>query len=91
MTDRKSTPTTRRTALKTGLGLIGAAGAFGVAARAQAQSAKAAPATVAYQTKPNNGQQCSGCSSFQPPNACLLVSGTIAPDAWCELYSPKSA
>jgi hypothetical protein len=81
---------TRRSALKAGLGLLGAAGAVGIAARAKAQSAKADPSTVAYQTKPSNGQQCSTCSSFQPPSGCVLVSGTIAPNAWCELYSPKA-
>ena len=63
---------------------------LGVAANARAQSAKADPSTVAYQTKPNNGQQCSTCTSFIAPAGCALVSGTIAPSAWCELYSPKS-
>ena len=82
--DRKAT---RRAALKTGLGLLGVAG---VAASARAQSAKADPSTVAYQLKPNNGQQCSTCTSFIGPAGCALVSGTIAATAWCELYSPKS-
>ncbi len=81
---------TRRTALKTGLGLLAATGAVGVAQRARAQSAKADPASVGYQLKPNNGQQCSGCASFIAPAACSLVSGTIAATAWCELYAPKS-
>lgn len=81
---------TRRTALKTGLGLLAATGALGVATSARAQSAKADPSTVAYQTKPSNGQQCSTCTSFITPASCALVSGTIAPTAWCELYSPKS-
>jgi hypothetical protein len=87
--DDKST--TRRTALKAGLAIIAGTGAAAVASRAQAQSAKADPATVAYQTKPSNGQQCSGCVQWDPPNACKIVSGTIAPTGWCELYSPKSA
>jgi len=81
---------TRRTALKTALGLVAATGAVGIAAQARAQSAKADPSTVAYQTKPSNGQQCSGCTSFIAPSSCALVSGTIAPAGWCELYSPKS-
>jgi hypothetical protein len=81
-------PTTRRFVVRAGLGLIGAAGLAATAARAQ--SAKADPSTVAYQTKPNNGQQCSTCTSFVAPNACALVSGTIAANAWCELYAPKS-
>jgi len=81
---------TRRTALKTGLGLLAAGGAAGIASRARAQSAKATPASVGYQTKPSNGQQCSGCSQFIAPAGCQLVSGTISPSGWCELYSPKS-
>jgi hypothetical protein len=81
-------PTTRRFALKTGLGLVGAVGLAATSARAQ--SAKADPTTVAYQLKPNNGQQCSTCASFVAPNACAIVAGTIAPTAWCELYAPKS-
>jgi len=90
MTCFSDKPATRRAALKTGLGLLGAAGAVGVAATARAQSAKADPSTVAYQLKPNNGQQCSTCTSFIAPSGCALVSGTIAATAWCELYSPKS-
>ncbi len=83
-------PATRRTALKTCLGLLAAGGAAGIASRAQAQNAKATPASVAYQTKPSNGQQCSGCTQFLAPGACQIVSGTISPSGWCELYSPKS-
>jgi hypothetical protein len=83
-------PTTRRIALKTGFSLLAATGAVSIAARAKAQSAKADPSTVAYQTKPSNGQQCSTCTSFIAPAGCVLVSGTISPSGWCELYSPKS-
>jgi len=81
--------TSRRAALKAGLALIAASGAAGVARRAQAQNSKAAPSTVAYQTTPHAGQQCSGCIQFIPPNACKVVAGTISPTGWCELYSPK--
>jgi hypothetical protein len=82
--------TTRRGAIKTGLGLLASTGAVAVAVSARAQSAKAAPSTVGYITKPSNGQQCSTCSQFVAPAACNLVSGTISPSGWCELYSPKS-
>jgi hypothetical protein len=81
---------TRRGALKTGLGLLAATGAVGIAAQARAQSSKADPSTVGYQTKPSNGQQCSTCSQFIAPSGCQLVSGTISPSGWCQLYSPKS-
>ena len=83
-------PATRRTALKTCLGLLAAGGAASIAGRARAQSAKATPASVNYQTKPSSGQQCSGCTQFIAPSGCQLVSGTISPSGWCELYSPKS-
>jgi hypothetical protein len=84
--------TTRRSALKAGLAAIAGTGVAAIAAsRARAQSAKADPSTVAYQSKPSNGQQCSGCVQWDPPNACKIVSGTISPSGWCELYSPKSA
>jgi hypothetical protein len=79
----------RRAALKTGLGLLAATGALGLACPARAQSAKADPSTVGYQTTPSNGQQCSGCASFIAPAGCTLVSGVIAPAGWCELYAPK--
>jgi hypothetical protein len=90
MQEEMNKSATRRGALKTGLGLLGVAGAVGIAAKARAQSAKADPSTVGYQTKPSNGQQCSGCVQWDPPNACKIVSGTISPSGWCELYSPKS-
>ncbi|HQT64843.1 MAG: hypothetical protein B7Z75_08225 [Acidocella sp. 20-57-95] len=82
--------TSRRTALKAGLAVIAGSSAVAVAGRAKAQSAKAAQSTVGYQAKPNNGQQCSTCTQFVAPNACQIVDGVIAPDAWCQLYSPKA-
>ncbi len=92
MTEFTKKPATRRAALKTGLGLLGAAGAVGVAAsQARAQSAKVAPASVAYVDKSTtSGQVCSSCVQWLPPSGCQLVSGTIAPGGWCQLYSPKS-
>jgi hypothetical protein len=93
MSDLPNKPTTRRVALKTGLGLLGAAGAVSLAAatKARAQSAKADPSTVGYVTKSATaGQACSSCASFIAPGACVLVSGAIAPAGWCQLYSPKS-
>ena len=87
----KNQSVTRRTALKTSLGvLVATGGVAAVTSRAQAQSAKAAPASVDYQTQPKNGDQCSGCAYFIAPGSCSLVSGVISPNGWCELYSPKS-
>jgi hypothetical protein len=83
-------PTTRRFVMKRGMLVLAATGAACLGAQAKAQTAKADPSTVGYQTKPNNGQQCSTCVQFVAPAACQIVSGTIAPTAWCQLYSPKS-
>jgi hypothetical protein len=84
-------PRSRRATLKQGLALITATGILGIAAKASAQSAKAAPASVAYQTKPSGSSQCSNCVQFVAPNVCKIVSGDISPSGWCELWSPKSA
>jgi hypothetical protein len=83
-------PTTRRFVMKRGVAILAATGAVCLGAQAKAQTAKADPSTVGYQTKPSNGQQCSTCVQFVAPAACQIVSGTIAPTAWCQLYSPKS-
>lgn len=81
----------RRSALKTGLVMAAGTGAALLGQQAKAQDAKADPTSVGYQTKPSNGQKCSGCVQFVTPAACKIVSGTISPDGWCELYSPASS
>jgi High potential iron-sulfur protein len=50
-----------------------------------------------YQSKPKNGQQCSGCSLYIPAKTnptksngtCKLVKGAIAPAGWCKYWSKK--
>lgn len=73
--------------------LGGAALAAGAAAlmplRAHAQQ-KVAQSAAQYQDSPKNGQQCSTCAHFQPPNSCQLVEGKISPNGWCALYMKKS-
>ena len=86
----KNKITDRRRVLKTGLALVAAAGTLAASQIARAQAGKSPPSSVGYQTKPSNGQQCSGCVQFIKPNACKLVSGDISPTGWCELYSPPS-
>jgi hypothetical protein len=44
-----------------------------------------------YQDQPNNGQQCSTCSQFEPPSGCKLVESPISPNGWCQLYQAKPA
>jgi High potential iron-sulfur protein len=59
-----------------------------VVSRAQAQD-KLAPAMVMYQAAPKDNQRCDGCLHWQPPNACAIVSGTIAPQGWCAVWAAK--
>jgi high potential iron-sulfur protein len=43
-----------------------------------------------YQDKPGkNGQKCSGCRLFKPPNACKVVTGRISPNGWCIAWSKR--
>ncbi|MDO9707465.1 high-potential iron-sulfur protein [Paracraurococcus lichenis] len=56
--------------------------------RARAQD-KLQPAMVMYQGNPKDGQQCSGCLHFQPPNACAIVAGNISPSGWCAVWAKK--
>jgi hypothetical protein len=68
----------------------GAAIIQGLGSRLADAQAKVAQNTVAYQDKPKDAQRCDGCSSFQPPNACKMVEGTISPQGWCSLFTKKS-
>jgi hypothetical protein len=78
----------RRNALRAGLALVAGAGAASTAF-AQATE-KVAQNLVQYQQTPKDGQKCSLCVNWQPPNACKVVAGTINPDGWCVAFAPKS-
>ncbi|SEA35499.1 high-potential iron-sulfur protein [Microbulbifer marinus] len=56
--------------------------------RATAQT-KAKKEAVQYQDTPKNGQKCVDCVLFEPPEACKVVEGKIAPEGWCSLFAPK--
>ncbi|SHF58136.1 High potential iron-sulfur protein [Microbulbifer donghaiensis] len=56
--------------------------------RAVAQG-KAKKEAVQYQDTPKNGQKCIDCVLFEPPEACKVVEGKIAPEGWCSLFAPK--
>lgn len=44
-----------------------------------------------YQEKPKGNQQCSNCVHYLAESgSCKLVEGSIAPDAWCMLWSEAS-
>jgi hypothetical protein len=73
-----------RTALSLGIAAAGMA-----VTRADAQQ-KLAQDVAKYQDQPKGQQSCAGCVNFQPPNACKFVQGTISPNGWCQLFSPKT-
>ncbi len=56
-----------------------------------AAQAKMAQTAVHYQPNPKDGHQCDGCAFFIAPDACKMVDGTIAPTAWCALWSAKKS
>ena len=85
---------TRRSVLRAGLAAVGGvvvAGGARAAAGSQLAQDKIAPAQVQYQTTPKDGQQCDKCVNWVAPNACKIVSGTIAPTGWCLAFAPKQS
>ena len=75
---------TRRQIMRAGLATVG--GMVAVSARAQD---KIAQAQVQYQNTPKDGNKCSTCVNFEPPNACKIVAGNINPEGWCIAFAPK--
>ena len=67
---------------------LGAAAAATAATCARAQQ-KVSQVDAKYQAQPKDGQQCDACVQFQPPSACKLVDGNIAPTGWCTLFAAK--
>lgn len=80
----------RRTYLQT----LTAATALGLAGCANTVRGKKPKAAVDYQRQPKYGQQCAECQYYRPEKGsedtgrCIAVKGKIAPDAWCNRYSP---
>ena len=79
----------RRAVLARATLAFGAATCGAAATRAFAQQKVGQP-EAKYQGGPKGRQSCSICASFQPPNACKLVQGTISPLGWCLLFAPKT-
>lgn len=84
---------------KTFLGSIVALPALvGIAATGPARSdaSKSSQASMHYQTTPNDGKQCSGCTFFIPGGSatsngsCKIVDGAISPTGYCIAFTPKS-
>lgn len=87
--------TARRNFLKGAAGVTAIAAGLSLVGTGTAEASGMAKASVQYQTKPNDGHQCSGCALFVPgPTAkavgkCKAVAGAIEPTGWCTLWSPK--
>ncbi|WP_165943243.1 high-potential iron-sulfur protein [Roseicella aquatilis] len=83
--DETKTPKRRRSVLRA----AGLAALAPIAVpRARAQD-KLQGSMVLYQDKPKDGQKCSNCLHFQPPNACAIVAGEISPEGWCAVWAKK--
>ncbi len=79
--------TTRRSVIRTGLGII--AGTAAVATAARAQDQKIAKNLIQYQDGPKDGLECDKCVNWVAPDACKIVEGKINPKGWCVAYAPK--
>lgn len=90
MTNDDRSPTSRRTVLRAGMGLVAGAAVAGAAHAADAPP-KLAKSVVMYQDSPKNGQKCSECVHFVAPSSCKIVEGTISPNGWCGAFAPKQA
>ena len=88
MSDDSAAMRSRRGFLCAGAAVV-AAGAVATATTARAQT-KIEKSMVMYQETPKDGQHCSICLNFQPPNACALVGGDISPNGWCGAFAPKA-
>jgi len=71
-----------------GVAALAVGAATAIALPAQAQT-KLSPKIANYQATPRGKAQCDGCTQWQGPASCKIVSGAIAPTGWCSLYAPK--
>lgn len=81
----------RRALLKKATGIAGlsALASVIVVEPALAGAPKFSHKKAQYQYQPRNGDKCSVCRFFQPPNACSIVQSPISPDGWCEFFAAK--
>ena len=61
----------------------GPAGGGTVPHPGDAQSGQHDPASVKYT---DTAPQCQGCTHFQAPSSCEIVSGPIQSSGWCKLF-----
>ena len=70
--------------------------ASALSAAARADGTKSAQSAMHYQTTPNGGKQCSGCTFFLPAKDasangnCQIVDGSISPTGYCIAFNAKS-
>ena len=66
-----------------------AAGAAGlIVAPAELEAApKKTQQQVAYQATPKGSQRCDNCGLFIKPNRCKSVTGTVAAQGWCKIWT----
>ena len=80
----------RRSLLKGAPMVAGIVVSAGMAAIPEAMAqTKLSHEVAKYQDKPHDGQQCSACLQFEPPNACKIVASPISPNGWCQFYAKK--
>jgi hypothetical protein len=84
----RSLDLSRRGLLRGALMVAGGGAIIGTATTAAAR-AKMPQQTVHYQTTPRGAARCDGCAQWQPPAACKMVAGVIAPAGWCSIYAPR--
>jgi hypothetical protein len=86
----------RRNLLKKAAGVTGLAG-LAMMVSPEAEAAGMAKSAVQYQDKPKDGHRCDGCALYIPGSSatangkCKAVAGSIAPQGWCSLWSPKAS
>ena len=68
--------------------MLGAALLLAAAGGAEAAT-KVSQKLVSYQPNPQGKARCDGCTQWQGPASCKLVTGVISPSGWCSLYAPK--
>jgi hypothetical protein len=85
VTSDNKTPKARRSVLRA----ASLAALAPIAIRPAKAQDKLQGSMVMYQDKPKDGQKCNACLHWQPPNACAIVAGTIAPEGWCAVWAAK--
>ncbi len=81
---------TRRSVLKSGALMFGAAFASALSTQAVLAQQKASKQAMKYQDKPNGDQRCGNCMQFVAPNQCKVVEGTISPNGYCIAWAKKA-